>query len=264
MLSYDGTNYVGWQIQPNGPSVQQTVEDAIRRLTGETVSLRAAGRTDSGVHAIGQVANFHTASAVPVRQFQSGLHNFLPDDIAVRRVDEVGEDFHATYRATRKHYRYVIHNSRIRHPFLGRYAWRVSRKLNVIAMQQAARELVGTYDFRCFESHFPNKASSVRTVSEAIVSERRECPMWNATGPLPGATRSPSGIDEFIWLDFAADGFLYNMVRAMTGTLVNVGLGRWTPADVCRIINSRDRSQAGETAPPHGLYLLRVDYGAEN
>lgn len=257
-IAYDGTDYVGWQVQPNGLSVQAALTDAIHRLTGETVNLLAAGRTDSGVHAVGQVASFQTASNIPTSKFPAALHHFLPEDIAIRDAAEVSNTFHATYSAVRKHYRYVIFNSRIRHPFLGRYAWRVSQQLDSDAMQAAADNMLGTHDFRCFESHFPNKATSVRTVMQADVSRQQECPLWEA-GLLAPPVQRPAA--DFIWFDVVADGFLYNMVRAMVGTLIKVGLGRWHPDDVSRIIAGQDRSQAGETAPPQGLYLIYVDYG---
>ncbi|GAB4137107.1 MAG: tRNA pseudouridine(38-40) synthase TruA [Planctomycetaceae bacterium] len=269
-IAYDGTNYVGWQIQPNGPSIQSEVEQAILKLTGEQISVLTAGRTDSGVHALGQVASFRTSSKIPIEKFIPGLHNFLPDDIAIRNAREVPDNFHATYSAKKKWYRYIIHNSRIRHPFLDRYTWRVSQHLDAEAMQDAAQHLLGTHDFRCFESHFPNKATSVRTIMSASIARRPECPMWNtcskgdefpdvstAKQTLSGKT-SPG---DFIWFDVVADGFLYNMVRAIVGTLIKVGLNRWSPNDIPQIIQSQDRSQAGETAPPQGLYLMRVDYG---
>lgn len=266
-LAYDGTDYVGWQIQPNGVSVQSVVTKALQKLTGETISLLVAGRTDSGVHAIGQVASFHTASQLTLSAFSSGLHYFLPDDIAVQKVQEVPSDFHATYSAQKKLYRYVIHNSRIRHPFLRRYTWQIKRPLSVTAMHEAAQYFLGTHDFRCFESRFPNKATSVRTVLQTTVTQHSDCPMW--TGRTDDFANEKSANEkttdesrgDFIWFDIIANGFLYNMVRAMMGTLVNVGRGYWTPDDIPRIIQAQQRSEAGETAPPQGLYLMHVDYG---
>ncbi len=257
-LAYDGTDYVGWQVQPNGLSVQTVVERAIRELTGESVQLLAAGRTDSGVHALGQVANFRTGSAIPGEKMQLGLQSFLPDDVVVRDVADVPEDFHATYSAKKKRYRYIIHNSRVANPFVRRYAWQFRGDLDSPAMHAAAQTLLGTHDFRCFESHFPNKATSVRTVLEATVGRYSHWPVWSQPDSLERPLE-PDG--EFIWFDIVADGFLYNMVRAIVGTLIQVGRRRWTAEDVSRIVAGQDRSQAGETAPAHGLYLVHVDYG---
>jgi tRNA pseudouridine38-40 synthase len=254
-LAYDGSNYVGWQIQPNGSSIQSTVREAIKSLTGETANLIAAGRTDAGVHALGQVANFKTNCAIPLERIHAGLQNFLPDDIVVRQVDEVAEDFHATYSAKNKRYRYIIQNSRIPDPFLRRYAWRYSARLDSGLMYEAAQRLLGTHDFRSFESEFPNKATSVRTVQEAVVRRSNRWQLWSR--PVDEA---PANEGEFIWFDIVADGFLYNMVRAIVGTLVKVGQQKWTPDDMTRIIENQSRAQAGETAPPQGLYLVHVDY----
>lgn len=257
-LAYDGTNYVGWQVQPNGPTVQAELERAIRKLTGETVRVLSAGRTDSGVHARGQVANFHTGCSIPVDGFRPALENFLPDDVAVRRADEVPADFHATYWALRKRYRYVVLNRRERVPHLRNYALRYTQPLDVDAMQAAANELLGAHDFRCFESEFGRRASSVRTVEEASFRRWEGWPVWDVHRPPAEA-----GVGDFVTFDIVADGFLYNMVRAIVGTLLHVGRGRWTPADVRRILEARDRAQAGETAAACGLYLMHVDYDEE-
>ena len=256
-LAYDGTSYVGWQVQPNGPSVQAAVERAILKLTGERVRLYAAGRTDSGVHALGQVANFYLESQIPCAGLLHGLQRHLPTDIAVREVREVAPQFHATYSARRKRYRYVIHNHRVPDPFVRRYAWHFGGRLDSEAMHQAAQELVGTHDFRSFESHWPNKASSVRTVTEAPVGRYGGWPVWTQGESLDQSPR-PDG--DFIWFDIVADGFLYNMVRAIVGTLIKVGRHRWSVEDVRRIVTSLDRAAAGDTAPPQGLYLVRADY----
>lgn len=293
-LAYDGTDYVGWQIQPNGPSVQAAVEQAIAQLTGQPANVMAAGRTDSGVHALGQVASFRTASRIPCVQFRRGLQNFLPEDILVREVDEVPADFHATHSALFKRYRYIIRNDRVRDPFLRRYVWQYHAPLDTDLMAAAAQQLVGTHDFRSFESHWPNKATSVRTVLEATITRQPGWHVWqtllpavssaetSAAGAQPescspadglaasgfslaeltrgAATGEGEPLPPFLCFDIVADGFLYNMVRAITGTLIKAGLGRWSPAEVRRVLENQSRDHAGETAPARGLYLVHVEY----
>ena len=256
-IAYDGTAYQGWQVQPNGPSIQAALESAIQKLAGEKVRLTVAGRTDSGVHALGQVANFPTESKIPLEKFIPGLQNFLPDDIVIRQVEEVPVEFHATYDTIRKRYRYLIYNHRLIDPFMRKCAWHFRGPLDSEAMHAAAQHLLGTHDFRCFESHYPNKATSIRTIQEAIVGRCSTWPAWCQTESLNSL---PQEDGNFIWFDVVADGFLYNMVRAIMGTLVRVGRGMWEPKQVKQIIENQDRSQAGETAPPHGLYLVSVDY----
>ena len=168
-LAYDGTRYVGWQVQPNGQSIQACLEQAIEQLTGAATRVTAAGRTDSGVHAVGQVANFATASNIPCSNIRSGLQHFLPDEIVVVEVDEVSEEFHATYSATGKWYRYVIHNARPRHPFLGNYAWQYEADLDIEAMQAAAERLIGTHDFRAFETQHHNIPTGPRVCEPSTV-----------------------------------------------------------------------------------------------
>jgi tRNA pseudouridine38-40 synthase len=256
-LAYDGTQYVGWQIQPNGVSVQSVVEGALREFSGSEASLLAAGRTDAGVHALGQVASFRTESAIPCRGFTAGLQPFLPDDILVRSAEEVSPDFHATYAAKQKRYRYVIQNERAAHPFLRNYAYEFHPALDAAAMQAAAQCLVGTHDFGAFESHHPNTVSSVRTVFEASVRRAGSWPAWNASPKCETAAADGT----FVWFDIVANGFLYNMVRAIAGTLIRVGERKWDAADVRRILEGKDRAHAGQTAPACGLYLVSVDYG---
>ncbi len=263
-VAYDGTNYVGWQIQPNGESVQAAIERAILKLTGEQISVLSAGRTDSGVHALGQVVSFQTASPIPCDGFRKALQKFLEPDVIIRDLQETHAEFHATYSAKKKRYRYVIHNTRIHNPFLRNFVWHRHSRLDDEAMHQAGQELVGTYDFRSFESHWPNKATSVRTVMELTVRREHYCPIFfeSPRGELPGPRNGgDSGHNgDFIWLEIVADGFLYNMVRSIVGTLIHVGTGRWTADDVRRIRDAMDRSQAGDTAPAQGLYLVEVDY----
>lgn len=258
-LAYDGSEYAGWQVQPNGHSVQVCVEAAIEKLTRQKSGVLVAGRTDAGVHALGQVANFQTTSSIPCKNIQSGLQRFLPDSICVRQAEEVATEFHATYAAVRKRYRYVIHNTFVGYPFLKRYVCEFGRPLDAAQMHAAGQFLLGKHDFRCFESHFPNKATSVRTIQELTVQRTSVWPVWGAE-VLPPTSEGSRLSEEFITIDIVADGFLYNMVRAIAGTLIEVGVGRWSPESVQKILVSMDRSQAGATAPACGLYLIQVDY----
>ncbi|WP_010587170.1 tRNA pseudouridine(38-40) synthase TruA [Schlesneria paludicola] len=270
-VAYDGTNYCGWQIQPNGVSLQSVVEEALTQFTREPIKAVASGRTDAGVHALGQVVSFSTTSTAPSHAFLHGLAQYLPDEIVVRDVQPAPEGFNARYDAQRKWYRYVIHNSVIRRPFLrNAVLWQRSR-LDHDAMHAAVQYLVGTHDFRCFESNWPNRSSSVRTIMHASVSRAAGWDVWEDLAPtVPGEPRQASGPvasatpadvePSFVCFDVQADGFLYNMVRAIVGTLIHVGRGRWTPEDMRRILETGDRTHAGETAPPQGLYLMRVDY----
>lgn len=265
-LAYDGTAFRGWQRQPDERTVQRELLAAIGKLTGERVNLLSAGRTDAGVHALGQVASFTTASTIPAHKWRAALQGKLPPDIAVLDSRAVDDDFHATYSATSKRYRYVIRNSLLDDPFAGRYAWRIGGPLETSAMRQAAGALLGTHDFRCFETEWPNTASSVRTVFDVQLVRT---PRWNVWSPRPlgAATADAAAADdrgEFLCLEIEADGFLYNMVRAIVGTLVNVGRGRWPVECVERIMAGGERSAAGETAPPHGLYLVRVRYPGDS
>jgi tRNA pseudouridine38-40 synthase len=261
-LAYDGTPFCGWQVQPNGPTLQAALQKAIFKLTGETVTVYSAGRTDSGVHALGQVANFFSQSPIPPTQFAAALQTHLPPEIQLLQSWEAPPEFHATFTARWKRYRYLIHNGPQPVPFLRHRCWWLRRRLDVEAMQSAADQLLGTHDFRCFETEWPNKTTSVRTIHELNLFRR---PLWEVWQPfaVPRANLSasaPPRDDSLICLEISADGFLYNMVRAITGTLVNVGRGRWTPADVARILMAQDRNLAGATAPAEGLYLVQVEY----
>jgi tRNA pseudouridine38-40 synthase len=257
-LAYDGTDYVGWQVQPRGRTVQAEVEAAITAISGESVRVLAAGRTDSGVHALGQVANFHSEFPISGEQWRSALQSKLPADVVILESRVVDDDFHATYSVKSKRYRYVIRRAETEHPFLRRYAWRVNTELDVAAMDAAARMLLGTHDFRCFESHWPNKASSVRTVLDVRWETAERWPVWS---PEPLSQRSRGGgRDEFLCFEIEADGFLYNMVRAIVGTLVDIGRGKRSVENMREIVDARDRGRAGETAPAHGLYLASVTY----
>ena len=255
-LAYDGTRYAGWQVQPDRVSIQSTIEDAIATLTGERVSLLSAGRTDAGVHAVGQVASFFTSSTIPPDKWRPALQSKLPADIVIRTSEEVPLDFHATYAAKLKRYRYVILESRIDNPFLRPFVWRLNGPLDVDAMQAAADLLVGTHDFRSFESHWPNTDSSIRTVFEARLARTSGWNVWDPSSVMADTERP----GEFIVFEIVGNGFLYNMVRAIVGTLVNIGRGSWTLTQFESAFRALDRNAAGETAPAQGLYLVSVTY----
>jgi tRNA pseudouridine38-40 synthase len=238
-LSYDGTDFQGWQTQPGYRTVQQTLESALVKLSGEAkVRVNASGRTDAGVHAVGQVANFHSAMTVPIAKLLGAINAHLPDDVVVHSAEEVPESFDANRDAVGKRYRYVIHDGPTVSPFLRRYCCHSKQALDAAAMARAALPLVGRHDFHSFETEWPNRASSVRTITHLAV---------NRAG-------------ELIWIDVEADGFLYNMVRAIAGTLMNVGRGFWPESQVAAILNAEDRTLAGPTAPAAGLFLMRVTY----
>jgi tRNA pseudouridine38-40 synthase len=238
-LGYDGTDFHGWQIQPGLRTVQQVLEDALARLTGaDRVRVNASGRTDTGVHAVAQVVNFHSDTRLGPDVLVRALNAHLPEDVVVRQVEVVADDFDANRDAVRKQYRYAIHDGPVPELFQRRYCHHSRYQLDAAAMSRAAETLVGRHDFRCFETEWPNRASSVRTITHISVDRQ----------------------GEWIWLDVEADGFLYNMVRAIAGTLMNVGRGYWPELEVAAILASGDRTRAGPTAPAQGLFLMRVTY----
>ena len=239
ILSYDGTDFQGWQTQPGFRTVQETLEAALAQLTGEPkIHANASGRTDSGVHAVGQVVNFYSAMHVPAAKLLAAINAHLPDDIVVHSAEEVPQAFDANRDALRKLYRYVIHDGSTPSPFLRRYCCRSRCRLDAAAMARAAEALKGRHDFHSFETEWPNRISSVRTITHL----------------------SANRAGDYIWIDVEADGFLYNMVRAIAGTLMNVGRGFWPESKVAEILAAEDRVQAGPTAPAQGLFLMRVTY----
>jgi len=242
-LAYDGTDYVGWQTQETGRSVQATLEETIEKITGQRSSTLASGRTDAGVHALGQVVSFRTESRLAPEVLQRALNAELPRSIAVLDAADVHEGFHATHDALRKRYRYVIHDGPIRDVFALRYAWHYTYgRLDAVAMQRAAAALIGTHDFSSFETTGAPRKTSVRTVYELCVQRGRG----------EGA--------DFVTVEIEANGFLYNMVRAIVGTLVEVGRGARPESWPGEVLAAIDRRRAGRTAPPQGLILISVQY----
>jgi tRNA pseudouridine38-40 synthase len=238
-LSYDGTDFHGWQTQPGLRTVQETLEQALARLTGsDRVRVNASGRTDTGVHAVGQVVNFRSDTKLDPVTLRRAVNAHLPEDVVVREAAVAPDDFDANRDAIRKLYRYVLHDGDVPDLFQRRYWHHTKYKLDVVAMSRAAAALLGTHDFRCFETEWPNRASSVRTITRLDVERA----------------------GDRITLDVEADGFLYNMVRAIAGTLMNVGRGYWPEEHVARVVAAGDRSQAGPTAPAKGLFLMHVTY----
>ncbi len=243
VLEYDGTRYVGWQVQPNGPSVQAEVERALEVLHKAPRRVTAAGRTDAGVHALGQVCSFFEAEPLPLKAYLLGMNALLPDDVAVRQASLEPDGFDARRSASGKRYRYVIENGPSRRPLSRLTAWQQFRPLDVAAMREGAALLLGRHDFACFQASDCACAHAVREV-------RRVDVLGEAGGRIE--------------LVLEATAFVKHMVRNITGTLVEVGLHRRTPASLASLLASRDRRLAGPTAPPQGLRLEEVFYGARD
>ena len=237
-LGYDGTDYHGFQRQENAVTIQQVVEEAIKKVTGETVSITGSSRTDAGVHAMEYVCNFRTESSVPADKFCFALNSFLPEDVSCTASCEVDIDFHARYSAKSKTYTYTIYNAPHRNPVLCRFAWHYPVKIDVEKMKIAAQSIVGTHDFTAFMASGGQQKTTVKTVN-----------FLNVTTD-----------ENKIVIEINADGFLYNMVRIIAGTLVYAGVGKLDPSEIPDIIESGDRVRAGITAPPQGLCLKKVFY----
>jgi tRNA pseudouridine38-40 synthase len=240
-LSYDGTNYCGWQVQPNGVTIQEKVQQAFAQILGHRVSVVASGRTDAGVHAMGQVASCILDTAMTTGQLLQACNSKLPDDIRVLNVEEAVAGFHAVRDAVRKRYRYVIQNGRVHNVFRRNLTWFVYPPLAADRMHAAGQALVGRHDYRSFQAAGSRRRTTERTIFELIVKPSA----WHP--------------DEIV-VEIEADGFLYNMARNIVGTLVDVGRGAQTIAWPAEVLAALDRRTAGRTAPPQGLYLLRVDY----
>ena len=242
-IEYDGKPFVGWQRQENGPSVQAALEHAIMKLTGESVTVGAAGRTDAGVHALGQVAHADIAKEMVADKMRDALNAHLrPHPVAVLEAALVADDFHARFNATARHYVYRIVNRRSPLTFDAGRAWSVQTDLDAVAMHAAAQELVGHHDFTTFRAAECQAKSPVKTLDVLNVVRA----------------------GEEIRISASARSFLHHQVRSMVGSLKQVGTGKWRPCDVRAALEARDRTACGPVAPPDGLYLARVDYGVRS
>ncbi len=237
-LEYDGTAYVGWQLQPNGVSVQAVVEQALAQLVGSAVRVNSSGRTDAGVHALGMVCHFDTQRSLPLTAWREGVNRFLPEDVVVREAVEVAKDFHARYSANGKRYRYSILRSAVRSPLLSRTSWLVRHPLDLELMRRAAGAFVGEHDFSAF-----------RTVGCAAATTTRE--IFSLELREQGA---------LLQIDVCGSGFLKNMVRMMVGTLVEVGRGKRNLVDVEKMLSGQQVDTPALTAPAAGLCLVEVWY----
>jgi tRNA pseudouridine38-40 synthase len=237
-VAYDGTNYSGWQVQPNGLAVQQVVEEALEQLLKERVQVRSSGRTDAGVHARAMAASFSTSRNLPLRAFVEGANRFLPADIAIQSACIVPEGFKPITMAHAKRYRYTIINSTVRTPLDRLYSWQVRESLDLVAMEEAAGRFVGSHDFAAFRASNCVARTTVRRIDSVLITR-------------DGAR---------ITIDVTGGGFLKNMVRVMVGTLVDIGKGRFAPSDIDRLLRGGDRKEAGSTAPACGLCLMEVVY----
>ncbi len=238
IIEYDGSNYHGFQKQDNAHTVQAELEKQLYRLTGEQITICSAGRTDAGVHARGQVIAFDALATIPAPRWNAALNSLLPGDIRVLDSREVDKSFHPQYQALSKHYAYYLYRQRPGAVFYRQYAYCLTEPLDIIAMNQACEPIEGKHNFLAFCASGSTAKTFERQVNRCTVKE---------TGP-------------YLILDIEADGFLYNMVRIIMGTLLQVGRGRTAAGEVAGIIQSRDRTKAGPTVPPQGLYLLSVSY----
>ncbi|MGA1978960.1 MAG: tRNA pseudouridine(38-40) synthase TruA [Sedimentisphaerales bacterium] len=237
-ISYDGLNYSGWQNQPGKHTIQGWLQQSLGELTGTFIKINGASRTDAGVSALGQVANFSLDSPIPTKNFVKALNHRLPQDVVVTEAVEVGRDFDASASAKSKLYRYTIFTGKKRNVLKTRNCWHRPTALDIAAMDAAAKMLIGKKDFKSFASAADKRESSVRTVMQCQVMQE----------------------DKWVYIDIEADRFLYNMARNIVGTLVEVGRGKWKPEKINEILEAKDRKAAGPIAPPQGLCLMWIKY----
>ena len=237
-IEYDGKDFNGWQSQPGKLNIQGEIERAIKDITGEDVNLIASGRTDAGVHSLGQIANFKTNSNIPIEKIPIALNTKLKNSIRIIEAQEVNEDFHSRYNCKRKTYRYIINNSKNGTAIYRNLQYNFSEKLDENKMNKAIKYFIGEHDFSGFKASGTSSKSSVRTIYSGKV--KRE--------------------NDLVIIELTGNGFLYNMVRIISGTLIEVGIGKIKPEEIKDIIKSKDRKMAGKTLPPQGLYLVNVEY----
>ena len=237
-IEYDGKDFNGWQKQPNKLNIQGNIEKVISEITKEEIELIGSGRTDAGVHAIGQVANFKTNSNIPIEKFAIAINSRLKKSIIIKKAEEVPERFHSRYNCKKKTYRYIINNSNMGSAIYRNLEYNIKMPLNLENMKKASKYFEGEHDFSAFKASGTSSKSSVRTIYSADVKKE----------------------NERIIIELTGNGFLYNMVRIISGTLVEVGLGKIRPEEIEDIIDSKNRQMAGKTLPPYGLYLVEVNY----
>lgn len=238
IIEYDGKGFNGWQKQPDKLNIQGEIEKAIEEITGEKVDLTASGRTDAGVHSLGQTANFKTNSNIPIEKFAKAINSKLKKSIVIKSAEEVDERFHSRYSVKSKTYRYIINNSENGTAIYRGLEYHISNPLDYKKMNEAIKYFIGEHDFKAFKASGTSSKSSVRKI-------------------LDGEVRKEG---ERVIIEITGTGFLYNMVRIISGTLLEVGLGKLEPSDITKIIESKERQNAGKTLPAHGLYLLKVEY----
>ncbi|WP_202710051.1 tRNA pseudouridine(38-40) synthase TruA [Sporosalibacterium faouarense] len=237
-IEYDGTRFNGWQKQPNQRTIQGEIEKALKKITNQEVCIHGSGRTDKGVHARGQVASFHTQSRIPEDRFKVALNSILPKDITIKNSEQVNNDFHARFSAIGKEYSFLIYNHRIRSSLVREYSYHVKYDLNIERMKRASEDFIGEHDFRSFMTSGSSIKDTVRRIDKFTINRD----------------------NNIIKLRVSGNGFLYNMVRIMTGTLIDIGCGKLSEDIIPSILNSRKRDNAGHTAKPQGLYLEKVFY----
>ena len=237
-IEYDGKDFSGWQKQPNKLNIQGEIERAIEEITGEKVDLIASGRTDAGVHALAQVANFKIEKDIPIEKIPYALNSKLKKSIRVKSAEEVDEKFHSRYTCKRKTYRYVINNSVQGTAIYRNLQYHFPEKLDEEKMNKGIKYLIGEHDFKSFKASGTSSKSSVRTIYDAKVTRE----------------------GDIVTIEHTGNGFIYNMVRIISGTLIDVGIGKTKPEEVKEILEAKDRLKAGKTLPPTGLYLLNVKY----